>query len=208
MRQRCASKSNHAFRREPHTMARAKPITGLDSQAATGVNARIIARIRLEELYSWSQYVDNPYNVRELHNMRIAAKRLRYTFEVFEEVLPEASRAIVKELTHIQDELGALHDSDVMIALLRLCLSSQDSGTAYEQALLQAKQQQGRFDLQPELVADLLDPAVTPTAQERFGLEQLLLKQQQRREEQYSAFRQHWYQLQARDFRRETLSIL
>jgi len=118
-------------------MARAKPITGLDSQAATGVNARIIARIRLEELYSWSQYVDNPYNVRELHNMRIAAKRLRYTFEVFEEVLPEASRAIVKELTHIQDELGALHDSDVMIALLRLCLGSQDSGAAYEEALLQ-----------------------------------------------------------------------
>ena len=191
-------------------MARAKPITGLDSQAATGVNARIIARIRLEELYGWSQYVDNPYHVRELHNMRIAAKRLRYTFEVFEEVLPEACRAIVKELTHIQDELGALHDSDVMIALLRLCLGSQDSGTAYEEALLDTKKYESKkgFALPADLVTDLLEPGVAPTAEERYGLERMLLKQQQRREEQYGTFRQHWYELQARDFRREILSIL
>jgi CHAD domain-containing protein len=191
-------------------MARAKPITGLDSQAATGVNARIIARIRLEELYGWSQYVDNPYHVRELHNMRIAAKRLRYTFEVFEEVLPEACRAIVKELTHIQDELVALHDSDVMIALLRLCLGSQDSGTAYEEALLDTKKYESKkgFALPADLVTDLLEPGVAPTAEERYGLERMLLKQQQQREEQYSAFRQHWYELQARDFRREILSIL
>ncbi|HEY6405973.1 MAG TPA: CHAD domain-containing protein [Ktedonobacteraceae bacterium] len=191
-------------------MARAKPIKGLDSQAPTGENARIIARIRLEELYSWSQYVDNPYNVRELHNLRIAAKRLRYTLEVFEDALPYACHAIVKELTSIQDELGALHDSDVMIALLRLCLGSQDSGTAYEQALVDTQKSQNKkgFILPAELVADLLDPEVAPSAEQRFGLEQMLLKQHQLREEHYNAFRQRWYQLQARDFRREILSAL
>src|SRR6266436_8839702 len=159
------SRWNRVSQKEWPPMAKAKPITGLDPQAPTGKNARIIAKVRLEELYSWDAYVDNPYYIQELHNLRIAAKRLRYTLEVFEDVLPEACKPLVKELEQIQEELGALHDSDVMIALLRLCLSSQDSGTAYEQALLQAKQQQGRFDLQPELVADLLDPAVTPTAQ-------------------------------------------
>jgi hypothetical protein len=191
-------------------MAKAKAIRGLDSQAPTGENARIIARIRLEELYGWSQYVDNPYHVRELHNLRIAAKRLRYTLEVFEEVLPAACHAIVKELTSVQDELGELHDSDVMIALLRLCLGSQDSGTAYEEALLDTTKHQDKkgFTLPADLVADLLEPRVAPTAEERYGLERMLLKQQQQREEQYSAFRQHWYQLQARDFRREILGIL
>ncbi len=191
-------------------MAKAKAIKGLDSHVTTGENARIIARIRLEELYDWSQYVDNPYHVRELHNLRIAAKRLRYTLEVFEEVLPAACHAIVKELTSVQDELGALHDSDVMIALLRLCLGSQDSGTAYEEALLDAKKYQDKkgFTLPADLVADLLEPGVAPTAEQRYGLERMLLKQQQQREEQYSAFRQHWYQLQARDFRREILGIL
>src|SRR5947199_4776225 len=112
-------------------MAKAKPIQGLDSQAPTGENAGIIARTRLDELYSWAKYVDNPYYVRELHHLRIAAKRLRYTLEVFEDVLPAGSQAVVTELSRIQDEIGALHDSDVMSALLRLCLGSQDSGVAY-----------------------------------------------------------------------------
>jgi hypothetical protein len=58
------------------------------------------------------------------------------------------------------------------------------------------------------MAADLLDPAVAPSAEERYGLEQLLQSQEQLREKQYSAFRQHWYKLQARDFRRETLEIL
>lgn len=191
-------------------MAKAKPITGLDAQAPTGKNARIIARARLEEMYDWDKYVDNPYSVRELHDLRIAAKRLRYTLEIFEEVLPETSKAIVKELEQIQDELGSLHDSDVMIALLRLCLGSQDSGVAYEEALVDAERQYSKkqFILPAELVADVLDSGVAPSAGERYGLEQMLLKQQESREELYSAFRQHWYQLQARDFRREILAIL
>ena len=191
-------------------MAKAKPITGLDLRAPTGKNARIIARVRLEEMFNWDRYVDNPYNIRELHDLRIAAKRLRYTLEIFEEVLPEASKSIVKELTQIQDELGALHDSDVMIALLRLCLGSQDSGVAYEDALVDAQKQYSKkqFILPPQLVAVLLDPASAPSAEDRYGLEQMLFKQEQCREEQYSAFRQHWYQLQARDFRREILDIL
>src|SRR6266516_5781421 len=182
-------------------MAKAKPITGLDVHAPVAKNAEIIARTRLEEMYEWSQYVDNPYEVHNLHNLRIAAKRLRYTLELFEDVLPQESKAIVEELTKVQDELGTLHDNDVMIALLRLCLGSQDGGIAYEQALSKANQQQGKaYLLQPELVADVLDPNVAPSPQERYGLEQLLLRQQQEREENYQAFRQHWYQLQAQDF--------
>jgi CHAD domain-containing protein len=192
-------------------MAKAKPIRELDCQAATGENARIIARTRLDELYSWAKYVDIPYHVRELHDLRIAAKRLRYTLEVFEDVLPAASQAVVKELSRIQDEIGALHDSDVMIALLRLCLGSQDSGMAYEEALVDTKkkyQSKKGFTLPADLVADLLEPGAAPSAEQRYGLERMLLRQQQSREKQYSDFRQHWYQLQARDFRREILDIL
>ena len=59
-------------------MAKAKPITGLDPRAPTGKNARIIARVRLEEMYNWDEYVDNPYNIRELHDLRIAATTTLY----------------------------------------------------------------------------------------------------------------------------------
>jgi CHAD domain len=191
-------------------MAKARPIAGLDPQAPTGKNARIIAKVRLEELYSWESYVDNPYHIQELHNLRIAAKRLRYTFEVFEDVLPEASKDIVKELVQIQDELGAFHDTDVMIALLRLCLGSQDSAAALGSAQSGISEQPGKGKslVSPELVANILDAAVAPSVEERFGLEQFLQRQEQLREKQYTTFRQHWYTLQARDFRREILEIL
>jgi inorganic triphosphatase YgiF len=191
-------------------MAKARPITGLDPQAPTGKNARIIAKVRLEDLYSWESYVDNPYSIRELHNLRIAAKRLRYSLEVFEDVLPEASKSVVKELEQIQEELGSLHDSDVMIALLRLCLASQDSVTIPDYTQSDANRQDGKGKslVSPELVADVLDAGFAPSAEERYGLEQLLQSREQLREKQYSAFRQHWYTLQARDFRREILEIL
>jgi CHAD domain-containing protein len=191
-------------------MAKARPITGLDPQAPTGKNARIIAKVRLEDLYSWESYVDNPYSIQELHNLRIAAKRLRYTLEVFEDVLPEASKSVVKELAQIQEELGSLHDSDVMIALLRLCLASQDSAASPDPVQSDANKHnvKGKSLVSPEMAADLLDPAVAPSAEERYGLEQLLQSRELLREKQYSAFRQHWYTLQARDFRRETLEIL
>ena len=142
--------------------------------------------------------------------MRIAAKRLRYTFEVFEDFLPEKCKAIVEEIAQIQDEIGALHDGDVIIALLRLCLGSQDSGVAYEQALVEVEKQGSKKEalVPPAMVADLVDPSVESTAEERYGLEEMLLTQQRMREERYAVFRQHWYQLQARDFRREILVIL
>src|SRR5437763_13610052 len=191
-------------------MAKAESLTELDPRAPTGQNARCIARTRLDEMYNWAADVDNPYEVLGLHNLRIAAKRLRYTLEIFEDVLPPATQSIADELAQIQDELGALHDSDVMIALLRLCMGGEDAGTAYEQVLVKAGQQKGngKLLLQPALVANVLDPDVAPSPEQRYGLEQLLRRQLQLREEHYQAFRQHWYQLQARDFRREILDML
>ena len=58
-------------------------------------------------------------------------------------VLPPASQAIADELAQVQDELGALHDDDIMIALLRLCMGSEDAGITYEQALVKVGKQRG-----------------------------------------------------------------
>jgi len=45
-------------------------------------------------------------------------------------------------------------------------------------------------------------------AEQRYELEHLLQRQMHVREEHYQAFRQHWYKLLARDFRREILDVL
>ena len=191
-------------------MAKARPITGLNPQDSTGKNARLIAKVRLEDLYSWESFVDNPYNIVELHNMRIAAKRLRYTFEVFEDALPVASKTVHEELVQLQDELGNLHDSDVMIALLRLCLGSYDTATIPETIRLDGNNQRihEKSLVSAELIANLLDPRVAPSVEERYGLEHFLQSQEQLRNRQYDTFRQHWYALQARDFKRHVLEIL
>ena len=191
-------------------MAKARPITGLNPQDPTGKNAQMIAKVRLEELYSWENFVDNPYNIVELHNMRIAAKRLRYTFEVFEDALPVASKAVLKELVQLQEELGDFHDTDVMIALLRLCLGSHDTATIPEPVHLNGNKQHTHEKslVSPELIADLLDQTVAPSVEERYGLEHFLQNQEQLRNKQYDAFRQHWFALQARDFKRQVLEIL
>ena len=191
-------------------MAKARPIKGLNIQSSTRQNASIIARTRLEDLYAWEQSFDAPYAVRELHNLRIAAKRLRYTLELFARVLPEACSPLLKEVERVQGELGEIHDSDVMIALLRLSLGSLDSGSGYTYALAKASRRgaRGKFILNPEILAHLLEPASPISAEERHGLELLLSTLQSRREEQYTLFYQHWQQLQASDFRRQLENIL
>lgn len=189
-------------------MAKAKAISGLDAQTPVALNARLIAKERLAELYQWEWAVDGADNVRELHDMRIAAKRLRYTFEVFEEVLPAASKTIVDELTQLQDELGALHDSDVMIALLQMRLSNSQSDTAGGGTGLKLFSSNGKTLMPADMAAYLLDPVILLTDEQRRGLEEFLGQQEDSRGQRYSAFRQHWRRLQERNFHRKVLDIL
>jgi len=186
-------------------MAKARPLTGLDAQAPAANNARLIIKARLEDMYRWEGFVDKPYNIRELHDLRIAAKRLRYSFEIFEEMLPDACQAFIAELTRLQDEIGALHDCDVMIAMLRLCLASQDS-EAISQKRQSKQSSDGKTLVPPDLAAHMLK--VAPDVEQRYGLELFMQQQERLREKLYVAFRQHWYQLKARDFRGEILGVL
>jgi hypothetical protein len=50
--------------------------------------------------------------------------------------------------------------------------------------------------------------AIGTSAEQRYGLEHLLRRQLHVRKKRYNVFRQHCYQLQARDFRREILDAL
>jgi|SRR5579859_4338004 len=191
-------------------MAKAKPITQLDIHASNAKNARIIIKTRLDEMYSWDSCVDDPDRVQDLHNLRIAAKRLRYTLEIFETILPEENTSLRKELEQIQEELGAWHDSDVIIALLQFSLSSQDRESSHQDGQLATPQELPREKIafRPALLSCILDPAIAPSAQERQGLNLLLTCLQREHEEQYTAFRNHWYKLKEQDFRRQALDML
>lgn len=189
-------------------MAKAQPITGLDSQAPTFKNARIILQERLSEMYAYAQYVDSPDNTRELHDLRIAAKRVRYTLELFEEFLPEAGKEIAEELAKLQDELGALHDSEVMLVLLRQLLQPEGEETKASTAEKPAGDQPAL--LSPGLTSSVLHPERSSalSEKERHGLMSFLQRQEQRRTQAYLTFRQHWEQLEQRHFYEEILALL
>lgn len=186
-------------------MAKARPITGLDLQAPTAQNARIIVRERLADLYAFTDYLESPANIQELHNMRIAAKRLRYTLEIFAAYLPPDSQEIAEELANLQDELGTLHDSEVMLALLRLSLQPTTGGQVETELAIQRKAL-----LSPDMARSLREMTNQPalSCDERQGLESLLRRQERRREQSYMAFRQHWDQLEQRRFCEEILAML
>jgi hypothetical protein len=192
---------------EDPTVAKTEPITGLNPQASTHENACIIARAKLDELYSWQEWVDQPHALRMLHNMRIAAKRMRYTLEIFEDVLPAECQSARKEMEQLQEELGQLHDSDVRIALLQLCLANQRKASD-KQALQKEQKKQAKSLLPPDLLPILLDPKVALDAEQRYGLEQLLTRTEQEREKHYQEFHQHWQHLQEQDFRQHLLALL
>ena len=53
-----------------------------------------------------------------MHALRIREKRLRYTAEIFAEVLPGESARLAKEAARMQKRLGELHDFDQAIAVI------------------------------------------------------------------------------------------
>ena len=75
-------------------------------------------RLRLEEFLAYEPHVAHPERLTELHAMRIAAKHLRYTLEVFAPLYSSALRKPIKVLKEIQSLLGRIHDCDVWLAQL------------------------------------------------------------------------------------------
>jgi len=106
-------------------MARARNIRGIKVKAPLRDNARRIVDRRLDELLSWRDALGDPSAVRRLHDMRIAAKRLRYALEMFEVCFPLVKPSL-KGLTDIQERIGDIHDLDVMTGLMRTRLQAFD----------------------------------------------------------------------------------
>jgi CHAD domain-containing protein len=73
---------------------------------------------RLDEFLFFEVFIFDPARINELHKMRIAAKRLRYTLEVFS-ILYEGKTDFAQEIARqSQQLLGEIHDADVWISYL------------------------------------------------------------------------------------------
>ena len=96
-------------------MAKALPIAGLNPEESVLSNAVMIVPVRVGELLSWERHISDPSRVTELHEMRIAAKRLRYTLELLAPLYDGAMDEAIDRVKKIQEHLGNIHDADVLV---------------------------------------------------------------------------------------------
>jgi hypothetical protein len=133
----------------------------------------------------------DPTEVEHLHDMRIAAKRLRYILEISESCFGPYAAAAAKRAKDVQDLLGEIHDADV--ALPRLA-THQARALAADAAAVRARAGEAK-DLDPALAGD------APNAGVHRGLAAMATYHRARRELLFSRFLELWQALGREGFR-------
>ena len=73
---------------------------------------------RLDDFLFYEVYLPFPERIKELHLMRIAAKRLRYSLEIFAPLYPNHLENILEIMRTVQTDLGEIRDCDVWLDFL------------------------------------------------------------------------------------------
>lgn len=182
-------------------MSRAWPVENVDPDAPVGVNARRVLAVRIAELYSYEPAVAEPAWSHELHDMRIAAKRLRYTLELFAAQFGEAGKRQIDRIKQVQEALGVLHDRDVEIEMVGAELSAAMADEA----------DRVRADLAaaaPQEMAAIATSAMRPPPDDvRRGLISLLSMAHADRQKAYDSFTSLWRRLSEEGMRRDLVAL-
>jgi CHAD domain-containing protein len=94
---------------------KAHRIDGLAPEMPLGAAARRIVAVRTAELYAFVPEALDEHAVTAMHDMRIAAKRLRYVLELIGFCLGDVGPEAQRRARELQDVLGEIHDCDVML---------------------------------------------------------------------------------------------
>jgi CHAD domain-containing protein len=95
-------------------MAKAWKVKGIQPQSSYRSNAQAILAVKIQEVYSWAESIRDSDKVKELHNLRISIKRMRYSMEFLAINYGEEFQDLLKILADLQEQLGDIHDCDVV----------------------------------------------------------------------------------------------
>jgi CHAD domain-containing protein len=117
---------------------KARKVRGLDPEGAWRDNAQRILATRLEELSGLAGAALEPGGETAQHDMRIAAKRVRYLLEIAAPCLDGGAGAgaaarKLEAAKRLQGVLGEMHDCDVMLPRV--------AGIASVEALLRTRRE-------------------------------------------------------------------
>lgn len=90
-------------------------VRGLDPNGSLRANASRIVQTRLDELRGFADTALAPEVSGAQHDMRIAAKRLRYVLEILAPCFGSEAGAAREACKRLQSVLGDLHDCDLML---------------------------------------------------------------------------------------------
>lgn len=93
---------------------KARAVKGLDPDGQLRPDVVRILLTRLDELRGFAGDALAPEASEAQHDMRIAAKRLRYLLETFQSCLGEEAAEARRAAKQLQSVLGDLHDCDLM----------------------------------------------------------------------------------------------
>ena len=161
---------------------KARKVKKLDPAAPLGSNAARIVRTRVDELRSFAPEALAPDAIEAQHDMRIAAKRLRYVLEVTEFCFGKPAQTARRRARDLQDLLGEMHDCDVMLPRVQAQIEAL-RGVDARAVLVHAGDAD---DLDPELVAH------APNRTAYRGLELLAVHLRARRALLFERFRHFW----------------
>jgi CHAD domain len=170
---------------------KARRVKGLAPDMPLADAAERIVGVRLGELYSFVPRALDPEEVEALHDLRIAAKRLRYVLEITGPFLGEYATAAAKCARDLQDLVGEIHDCDVQLPEVLGLLEDLRARDA-------AELRSAAGD------ADDLDPALSARTSHRAayrGLEVLATHLAARRSLLFERFLALWTRLERQDFR-------
>ena len=187
-------------------MAKPRPVRGLDPTRRLRPNARRVLRARIAEVYSYDGLIADPGNVTELHDLRIACKRLRYLLEIFGIAFPADLEPFVEEVKGLQDLLGDIHDCDVQIPMLEAHLAWLEGREAAAARSLVAgaaarRRARGGAPSEAAFRAFRRSLEVGMRGDERIGVHALTARRRRERDELYARFMDQWRRLKAERFR-------
>jgi hypothetical protein len=178
---------------------RARKVKKLDPDGPLVDNMRRVILVRLDELCGFIPDALDPAQVDRLHDMRIAAKRLRYLLELSGPLFGPGAKRPAKVVKGLQDLLGEIHDCDELMPLVDDHVARLRAADA---AAVVASAPAGAADL---------DPALSKGAPHRGdyrGLELLIVHARARRDLLHARFTREWAKLEEQGFRGQLEAVL
>jgi CHAD domain-containing protein len=100
-------------------VARPREVPGFDCEETFAAAAARVVRVRATEVFQRSRGVLDVEQIENVHDMRVATRRLRSALEVFEPCFPRKRfRRALREVKDLADALGERRDRDVQIEQL------------------------------------------------------------------------------------------